>query len=88
MGMVLEFFSSSLPLPSGINPFFLGVELSYGENRIPSFFNLSLTPSPAVVMGIILRMTSYLIMFLCLTLIGLINLNYFYFFEKKLWFSA
>jgi len=38
-----------------------------------------------VIMGIILRLTSYPIMFLCLALTGVINLNYFYFFvrEKK-----
>jgi MFS family permease len=36
-----------------------------------------------VIMGIILHMTSYPIMFLCLALTGLINLNYFYFFMRK-----
>jgi len=37
----------------------------------------------AVVMGIILRFTSYPTMFLCLALTGIINLNYFYFFVRK-----
>jgi MFS family permease len=37
----------------------------------------------AVMMGIILQMTNYLIMFLCLTLTGIINLVYFYFFVRK-----
>ena len=37
----------------------------------------------AVIMGIILRFTSYLTMFLCLALTGIINLNYFYFFVRK-----
>ena len=36
-----------------------------------------------VIMGIILRLTSYRIMFLCLALVGFINLNYFYFFVRK-----
>jgi MFS family permease len=36
-----------------------------------------------VIMGIIIRSTSYSIMFLCLALTGLINLNYFYFFVRK-----
>ncbi|MEI9475317.1 MAG: MFS transporter [Deltaproteobacteria bacterium] len=36
-----------------------------------------------VIMGIIIRLTSYPIMFLCLALIGIINLNYFYFFVRK-----
>jgi MFS family permease len=37
----------------------------------------------AVIMGIILRLTSYPTMFLCLALIGLIDLNYFLFFVRK-----
>ncbi len=37
----------------------------------------------AVIMGIILRYTSYQIMFLCLALTGIINLNYFYFFVVR-----
>ncbi len=36
-----------------------------------------------VIMGIILRLTSYPTMFLCLALIGVINLNYFFFFLRK-----
>jgi predicted MFS family arabinose efflux permease len=36
-----------------------------------------------VIMGIILRLTSYPIMFLCLALTGVINLNYFLFFVRK-----
>lgn len=36
-----------------------------------------------VIMGIILQSTSYPIMFLCLALIGVINLGYFHFFAKK-----
>ena len=36
-----------------------------------------------LIMGIILQTTSYPIMFLCLALTGLVNLNYFYFFVRK-----
>ena len=36
-----------------------------------------------VIMGIIVHATSYPIMFLCLALTGIINLNYFYFFVRK-----
>jgi len=36
-----------------------------------------------VVMGIIIHTASYPIMFLCLALTGVINLNYFYFFVRK-----
>jgi MFS family permease len=36
-----------------------------------------------VIMGIILRLTNYPIMFLCLAFTGLINLSYFYFFVRK-----
>lgn len=43
-------------------------------------FGMSLGP---VIIGIILRLTNYPIIFLCLALIGIINLNYFYFFVRK-----
>jgi len=36
-----------------------------------------------VIMGIVLRFTDYPVMFLCLALIGIINLNYFYLFVRK-----
>ena len=36
-----------------------------------------------VIMGIIVHSTSYPVMFLCLALTGIINLNYFYFFVRK-----
>jgi MFS family permease len=36
-----------------------------------------------VIMGIVLRFTGYPVMFLCLALIGIINLNYFYLFVRK-----
>jgi MFS family permease len=36
-----------------------------------------------IIMGIIVHATSYPIMFLCLALFGIIDLNYFYFFVRK-----
>lgn len=45
-----------------------------------SDLGLSLGP---VIMGIVLHATSYPIMFLCLALAGIVNLNYFYFFVRK-----
>ena len=36
-----------------------------------------------VIMGIIIHTASYPIMFLCLAFIGIVNLNYFYFFVRK-----
>jgi MFS family permease len=37
----------------------------------------------SVIMGIILQWTNYPIMFFCLALTGVVNLNYFYFFVRK-----
>jgi MFS family permease len=45
-----------------------------------SDLGMSLGP---VIMGIIIHLTSYSTMFLCLALAGMINLNYFYFFVRK-----
>jgi len=45
-----------------------------------SDLGMSLGP---VIMGIIIHLTSYPTMFLCLTLAGIINFNYFYFFVRK-----
>ncbi len=45
-----------------------------------SDLGMSLGP---VIMGIIIHLTSYSTMFLCLALAGVINLNYFYFFVRK-----
>jgi MFS family permease len=47
-----------------------------------AFTDLGISLGP-VVMGIIIHAASYRIMFLCLALIGVINLNYFYFFVRK-----
>jgi MFS family permease len=45
-----------------------------------SDLGISLGP---VIMGIIVHSSSYPIMFLCLALVGIINLNYFYFFVRS-----
>jgi predicted MFS family arabinose efflux permease len=37
----------------------------------------------SVIMGIILELTNYPIMFLCLALMGVINLLYFYFMVRR-----
>lgn len=37
----------------------------------------------SVIMGIILQLTSYPVMFLCIAFTGIMNLNYFYFFVRK-----
>ena len=44
--------------------------------------DLGLTIGP-VIMGLIVESTSYPIMFLCLALMGVFNLGYFYFFARK-----
>ena len=45
-----------------------------------SDLGMSLGP---VIMGIIIHTTGYPIMFFCLALTGIVNLNYFYFFARK-----
>jgi MFS family permease len=45
-----------------------------------SDLGLSLGP---MIMGIILHLTNYMIMFLCLAFTGIVNLGYFYFFLRK-----
>jgi predicted MFS family arabinose efflux permease len=44
--------------------------------------DVGLTTGP-VIMGIVLQSTSYPVMFLCLALVGVINLGYFHFFVRK-----
>jgi MFS family permease len=51
-----------------------------GTYTLLSDLGLGLGP---VIMGIIIRLSSYPIMFLCLAFIGVINLIYFYFFVRK-----
>jgi len=51
-----------------------------GTYTLLSDLGLGLGP---VIMGIIIRLSSYPIMFLCLALTGFINLIYFYLFARK-----
>ena len=51
-----------------------------GTYTLLSDLGLGLGP---VIMGIIISLSSYPIMFLCLAVIGMINLIYFYFFVRK-----
>jgi MFS family permease len=51
-----------------------------GTYMLLSDFGLGLGP---VIMGIIIRLSNYPIMFLCLALTGVINLIFFYFFVRK-----
>jgi MFS family permease len=59
-----------------------------GSSRGPAmgtftgFSDLGMSLGP-VIMGIIIHLSSYPTMFLCLALAGMINLNYFYFFVRK-----
>jgi len=59
-----------------------------GSSRGPAmgtftgFSDLGMSLGP-VIMGIIIHLTNYPTMFLCLALAGIINLNYFYFFVRK-----
>jgi MFS family permease len=77
----------------GIGQAFLGpASLAYALDRTGSSPGLVMGTFTAIsdmgyslgpmVMGIILQLTSYPIMFLCLAFIGFISLNYFYFFVR------
>jgi predicted MFS family arabinose efflux permease len=54
--------------------------LAMGTFTAVTDLGMSLGP---VIMGMILRTASYPIMFFCLALTGVINLNYFFFFVRK-----
>jgi len=99
ISMTILAFSKTLPMFTlvaiiyGIGPAFLIPTLvAYALDRggspgpvmgtFPTITDLGMTLGP-VIMGIIIRATSYPIMFLCLALFGTINLNYFYFFVRK-----
>jgi hypothetical protein len=49
---------------------------------LTAFMDLGTSLGP-LIMGNIIHMASYPIMFLCLALTGIVNLNYFYFFVRK-----
>jgi len=99
ISMVILTFSKNLPMFIlvamiwGIGyTFLLPSSLAYAVDRAGSpgpamgtftaISDLGLSLGP-VTMGILLHWTSYPIMFLCLALTGVINLNYFYFFVRK-----
>jgi MFS family permease len=60
----------------------VGPSVGPAMGTLTGISDLGLTLGP-VIMGIIIQSTSYPIMFLCLALVGIINLNYFYFFVRK-----
>ncbi len=99
ISMVLLAFSKTLPMFIlvaviwGIgHAFIIPALVVYALDRVGSagpamatfhaITDLGMSLGP-MVMGIILRLTNYPIMFLCLALISIINLNYFYFFMRK-----
>ena len=99
ISMVILAFSKTLPMfilvaviygigPSFLMPTLMAYALDRGGSPGPAMgtyqaitdLGMSLGP---VIMGIVIHSTSYPIMFLCLALTGIINLNYFYFFVNK-----
>jgi len=60
----------------------VGSSPSLAMGTFTAITDLGLILGP-VTMGIIIHTTSYLIMFLCLALIGIINVSYFYFFVRS-----
>jgi MFS family permease len=99
ISMIILAFSKTLPMfilvgviwgmgYAFLNPSLVAYALDLGVSPGPvmgmftaiSDLGISLGP---VIMGIILHQTSYPIMFLCLALTGIINLNYFYFSVRK-----
>jgi MFS family permease len=99
ISMAILAFSDTLPMfilvamIYGIGPAFLTPALTtYALNRggspgpamgtFQTMTDLGMTLGP-VIMGIIIHAAGYPIMFLCLALFGIIDLNYFYFFVRK-----
>ena len=60
----------------------MGSSKGPGMGTFTGFSDLGMSLGP-VIMGVIIRFTSYPTMFLCLALAGIISLNYFYFFVRK-----
>ena len=98
VSMVILAFSKNLPMfilvaviygigPAFLIPTLMAYALDRGGSPGPAMgtfhamsdLGVSLGP---VMMGIVIHSTSYPIMFLCLALMGIINLNYFYFFVR------
>jgi MFS family permease len=99
ISMAILAFSKTLPMfilvamIYGIGPAFLTPTLAaYALDRggspgpvmgtFQAITDLGMTLGP-VIMGIVIHVTSYPIMFLCLALFGIVDLNYFYFFVRK-----
>jgi predicted MFS family arabinose efflux permease len=99
ISMVILAFSKTLPMfilvaviygigPAFLTPALLAYALDRGGSPGPTMgtfhaitdLGISLGP---VIMGIVIYLTSYPIMFLCLAFMGIIDLSYFYFFVKK-----
>jgi len=99
VSMVVLAFSKTLPMfilvaviwgtgSAFLTPSLVAFALDRGGSPGPAMgtftalsdLGLSLGP---VIMGIVLHSTHYPIMFLCLALTGIINLNYFYFFVRE-----
>ena len=99
ISMIILAFSKTLPMfilvaviygfgPAFLIPALMAYALDRGESPGPAMgtfhtisdLGISLGP---VIMGIVIRSTSYQTMFLCLALTGIINLIYFYFFVRK-----
>jgi MFS family permease len=99
ISMVILAFSKTLPMfilvaviygigPAFLTPALLAYALDRGGAPGPTMgtfhaigdLGISLGP---VIMGIVIDSTSYPIMFLCLAFMGIVDLNYFYFFVRK-----
>jgi MFS family permease len=97
--MVILAFSETQPMfilvaviygigPAFLTPTLLAYALDRGGSPGPTMgtfhaitdLGISLGP---VIMGIVIDLTSYPIMFLCLALMGIADFNYFYFFVRK-----
>jgi MFS family permease len=99
ISMVILAFSKTLPMfilvaviygigPAFLTPALLAYALDRGGAPGPTMgtfhtitdLGISLGP---VIMGIVIDSTSYPIMFLCLAFMGIVGVNYFYFFVRK-----
>ncbi len=99
ISMTILAFSKTLPMfilvaviygigPAFLTPALLAYALDRGGSPGPTMgtfhaiadLGISLGP---VIMGIVIDSTSYPIMFLCLALMGIVDLSYFYFFVRK-----
>jgi MFS family permease len=99
ISMTILAFSKTLPMfilvaviygigPAFLTPALLAYALDRGGAPGPTmgtFYaitDLGICLGP-VIMGIVIDSTSYPIMFLCLALMGIVDISYFYFFVRK-----